>query len=207
MRNPGSKEKHATRFGSEEGLTLVEILVGATLAVMIILPLFTMYSASQATYDTGMDRVDIQQNARVALYRMSREIRMAGYESPDLANPACPRPKAATCIVPVQLVSSISIRGDFDGDGITEEVEYDLQNCVNEICDLARREREWDNTASTWGAWFPYEIVANNLEGLTFSYLPAIDPTTVRIQVDVRDTNSRPNVAFTVVSDIQLRNL
>lgn len=207
MRDSATREQEPKRRRCERGFTLVELLIAGTLMVIIIMPLFTMYTASQATYDTGMDRADIQQNARIALYRMSREVRMAGYEFPTLANPACPRPKTAACIVPTQQVSRMGIRADVDEDNVTEEVEYDLQNCVNQICDLARRERDWDDTTLTWGAWSAYGIVANNVDGLTFSYLPAINPTTVRIQVDVRETNSGPNVAFTVVSDMELRNI
>ncbi len=97
--------------------------------------------------------------------------------------------------------------GDMDGDDTTEEVEYELQNCVNGICNLVRRERDWNSGASTWAAWSAYEVIASNVEGLTFTYLPALNPTRVRAQVDLRETAGVQTVTFTVVSDIQLRNL
>ncbi|MGH7371039.1 MAG: PilW family protein, partial [Candidatus Methylomirabilales bacterium] len=155
----------------------------------------------------GVDRAEIQQNARVALQSMTREIRMAGYESPGLANPACPSPKAAACVLPTQLASKIGLRGDVDGDGMTEEVEYELQNCVNQICNLVRRERDWNDATSTWGAWSAYETIAGNIEGLTVTYLPALTPSRLRVQVNVREPNAGPDVAYMVVSDMVLRNL
>jgi competence protein ComGC len=193
--------------GSERGYTLVEILVASTLAIIVLMPVYTIFATSHTTYNTGVDRADIQQNARVALYRMSRDARMAGYESPGLVIPACPRPKTAACVLPTQQASRMGIRADVDADDITEEVEYDLQNCVNQICDLARREREWDSATSSWGPWSTYEIIANKVSSLTFSYLPAANPTTLRIQVDLQDTSTGPNVDFMVVSDMELRNL
>lgn len=181
--------------------------MSSVLVVIIFIPLYTLFMAGNRTFNTGVDRAEIQQNARVALQSMSREIRMAGYESPGLANPACPSPKAAACVLSTQVASRIGLRGDVDGDGITEEVEYELRNCANLICELARRERDWDGATSTWGAWSAYETIAGNIEGLTFTYLPALTPSRVRVQVNVREPNTASDVAYMVVSDMVLRNL
>lgn len=196
-----------TWFDCERGFTLAEVLVTSTLMVVVLVPIYTMFIASHGTYNKGLDRAEIQQNARIALQWMTREIRMAGYESPNLANPACPAPKATACVLPTQQAAKIGLRADVDGDDVTEEVEYEVQNCVNQICDLVRRERDWNDAASNWSAWSPYEIVAGNVERLTFTYLSAPNPTRVRVQVDVRETDSSPDVAYMVVSDTELRNL
>jgi hypothetical protein len=138
---------------------------------------------------------------------MTREMRMAGYESPALANPACPTPKTALCVLPTQQAARIGLRADVDGDDITEEVEYQLQNCANQICDLVRRTRDWNSATSTWGPWSAYEVVAGNVQGLAFTYLPALNPTRVRVQVNAREPDSGPDVAFMVLSEMELRNL
>ncbi len=201
------RKRVATWFDGERGFTLAEVLVTSTLMVVVLAPIYTLFIASHTTFNKGIDRADIQQNARVALHWMTREIRMAGYESPNLAAAACPAPKVTACVLPTQQASKIGLRADVDGDDVTEEVEYEVQNCVNQICDLVRRERDWDSATSNWGAWSPYEIVAGNVEGLTFTYFSAANPTRVRVQVDVRETNTSPDVAFMVVSDTELRNL
>ncbi|MFQ5847581.1 MAG: PilW family protein [Candidatus Methylomirabilales bacterium] len=201
------REGISTWFGCERGFTVAEVLVTSTLMAIVLVPIYTMFAASHTTYNKGVDKAEIQQDARIALHWMTREIRMAGYESPNLANPVCPTPKAAGCVLPTQQASKIGLRADVDGDDTTEEVEYELQNCVNQICDVVRRERDWDDATSTWGAWSAYDVIAGNVEGLTFTYLSAPNPTRVRVQVDVREVNAGPDVAYMVVSDTQLRNL
>jgi hypothetical protein len=206
------REQVSIRWRGEQGFTVAEVLMASVLVVIIFIPLYTLFMAGNRTFNTGVDRAEIQQNARVALQTMSQEIRMAGYEFPGLDNPpvsapACPSPKAAACVLPTRLASKIGLRADVDGNGTTEEVEYELRNCVNLICELARRERNWDSATSTWGAWSAYETVAGNIEGLTFTYLPALNPSRVRVQVNVREPNSAPDVAYMVVSDMVLRNL
>lgn len=201
------KKQVLTRHGSQQGFTLVEVIVASTIMVLVLLPIYTVFAAGHNTYNRGMGIAEIQQDARIALDWMTRETRMAGYESPTLANPACPTPKTAPCALPTQQAAKIGLRADVDGDDATEEVEYELQNCVNQICDLVRRERDWDSATSTWSAWSAYEVIAGNVEALTFTYLPAINPTRVRLQVDAREPNSGPDVAFMVVSEMELRNL
>jgi len=196
-----------TRLGCQRGFTLAEVLVTSVLMVLVLLPIYTVFAAGRNTYNRGMSKAEIQQDARLALDWMTRETRMAGYESPNLANPACPTPKTAPCALPTQQAAKIGLRGDVDGDDTTEEVEYELQNCVNLICDLVRRERNWDSATSTWGAWSAYEMIAGNVEALTFTYLPAVNPTRVRLQVDVREPNTGPDMTFAVVSEMELRNL
>jgi hypothetical protein len=196
-----------TRWRSEQGFTVAEVLLASVLVIIILIPLYGLFMTGHTTFNRGVDRAEIQQNARVALQWMTQEIRMAGYEFPGLANPACPSPKAAACVLPTQLASRIGLRGDVDGDGVTEWVEYELQNCVNLICQLVRRERDWDSATATWGAWSAFETIAGNIEGLTFMYLPALAPSRVRVQVNVREPNAGPDVAYMVVSDMVLRNL
>ena len=201
------REQVSTPWRGEQGFTVAEVLMASVLVVIIFIPVYGLFMAGHRTFNTGVDRAEIQQNARVALQSMSREIRMAGYEFPGLANPACPSPKAAACVLPTRLASKIGLRADVDGNGVTEWVEYELRNCVNQICELARRERDWDSAASTWGAWSAYETIAGNIEGLTFTYLPALTPSRVRVQVNVREPNAGPDVGYMVVSDMVLRNL
>lgn len=201
------KGRKPTHLGCTSGMTLVEVLVATLMMSMILAAVYTMFITSLTTYTKGVGKADIQQNARYALDQMLQEIRMAGYESPTLANPACPLPKTGACVFPVQNAAQINVRGDTDGDDITEEIEYLLQNCVNLICELAQRERDWDDTASAWGAWSPYQVTATNVKGLTITYLPPGNPTTVRVQLEVEDTPGSQTVAYTIGSDVEVRNL
>lgn len=62
---------------SQSGFTLIETMVSVALFVIIILMSTSVYSAMQVSYRSGADRAETTQNARVAIDRMSRELRQA----------------------------------------------------------------------------------------------------------------------------------
>jgi len=198
------RKQVTTCLSHDGGFTFIELLLTSTLVVIVLGSVYLIYTAGHTTSKVGLTKADLQQNARIALDQMTREIRMAGYESPNLSNKACAS-KTATCVLPAQDASHIHVRGDIDGDNTTEEVEYELRNCVSGICELARRERDWNSTTSDWGAWSAYQLIAENVWGMTFTYLPSGNPKSVRVRVEVR--NPAIGLAFTAVSDIRLRNL
>jgi hypothetical protein len=58
-----------------KGLTLIETIVALGVTMTIILAAYTGYSAHQKAYQEGLIYVELAQNGRIALDRMSREIR------------------------------------------------------------------------------------------------------------------------------------
>lgn len=66
-----------TRLCDERGFTLAELLVAIAVLGLIMGALFTFQYQSQASYLTGASRVEVQQNARLALDMMMSEIRPA----------------------------------------------------------------------------------------------------------------------------------
>ena len=69
------------------GFTLVEILISATIMAIVLLAIYLVQDASQLTAVRGQTQTNIQQNARVAVEEMAREIRMAGYGVPNVNCP------------------------------------------------------------------------------------------------------------------------
>lgn len=59
------------------GFSLIETLVSVSLFVVIMIIITNIYSSVQKNYLAGSDRAEVTQNARVALDRMSREVRQA----------------------------------------------------------------------------------------------------------------------------------
>jgi prepilin-type N-terminal cleavage/methylation domain-containing protein len=70
-----------TRSG-ERGFSLIELMFALVALSVIALAGFTVISTSQRAAVTNDQTVQIQQNARIALDFVSRDIRMAGYGSP-----------------------------------------------------------------------------------------------------------------------------
>ena len=67
------------RLKRSKGLTLIELLVAMAISGILIAALYRTFIGQHRTYTVQEEVVDMQQNARVAINRMMREIRMAGF--------------------------------------------------------------------------------------------------------------------------------
>jgi len=63
------------------GVTLIELLIALVISAVLIAGIYRAFIHQQKTYATQEQVTDMQQNARVAINRMMREIRMAGFGS------------------------------------------------------------------------------------------------------------------------------
>ena len=62
-----------------QGLTLIELMVALAISAILLLGVATIYSASKRSYEVNDQFAMLQENARYALHRLTKEIRMAGY--------------------------------------------------------------------------------------------------------------------------------
>jgi prepilin-type N-terminal cleavage/methylation domain-containing protein len=62
-----------------KGLTLIELLIAMAISAILIAAIYRTFIGQQKAYTVQEQVVDMQQNARVAINRMMREIRMAGF--------------------------------------------------------------------------------------------------------------------------------
>ncbi len=65
------------RLRAEDGFSLAEALVAATLTVTVLFALYALFDITVRAYDSGGARIEAIQNARVGLERMQRELRAA----------------------------------------------------------------------------------------------------------------------------------
>jgi len=91
----------------ETGFTLVEVLVAAAMMFAVLFALYAVFDVSVRAFGYGGDRVEAVANARLAMDRMTREIRAAypydrttdpprGYLFLDPLNPTQPAVPTAT---------------------------------------------------------------------------------------------------------------
>jgi prepilin-type N-terminal cleavage/methylation domain-containing protein len=66
-----------------KGFTLIELLVGVVLSSLVVLALYTLLSAQNKVYVAQDDISEMQQNLRIAMERISRDLTMAGYGKPS----------------------------------------------------------------------------------------------------------------------------
>ncbi len=72
-------------FRKKNGLTLIELLIALVLSSILIAALYRIFISQQKIYSVQNQVVDMQQNVRIAIGQMTREIRMAGYGGNFLA--------------------------------------------------------------------------------------------------------------------------
>jgi hypothetical protein len=64
------------------GVSLLEVLIGLLLASIVTVALYELFVSQQRTYSLQDDVSEMQQNLRVAIERMSRDLTMAGFGKP-----------------------------------------------------------------------------------------------------------------------------
>ena len=143
-----------------EGVTLVELLVALALSGILMAALYRVFIGGQRIYTVQEQVVDMQQNARAAIDRMTREIRMSGYRRDILVSQGNIS-GFTQVITPADNVNNIGSNDDRITIIIADKaITYRLQwnNTDLETPVLVRDE----NGAS--------EVLADNIETLQFTY-------------------------------------
>jgi len=194
----------------QRGFTLAEFLVAIALVGLTMTGLLAIIMTGNQTYSTGSNQIEAQQAARVALDRMVREIRGAGYN-----------PKGAVCEPPLTncpivgdpvpgtlTATTLVVQNDTNANGTfaaTERILYTLNGN-----NLQRRDYAVDATPQT---------IVGGIEALTFTYLDENDAVTalaenirsVQISLTTRPENQPATwqagrVSVTMSDKIRLRN-
>lgn len=125
-----SRLQHAirARLRADQGFTLVELLVGIVITSILTSVVFTAVMASTRAAQSGQTVNDLNEEARLALNRMSRELREAKSVT-AVTNPAVPNTATAD---PADTVAqnptgdvSITFEVDFNGNGVIEPTATD----------------------------------------------------------------------------------
>ncbi len=168
------RRDHRINGQGEAGFSLVEALIAVAISSVVLLGLYLIYDINQATFIRGEQQTDLQQNARIGMDRLVRELRLAGYDpqSPTIIPTPC------TTAIQSATATSISFIADIDSDGTTEKVEYTHDPACNPDCAAdppkIRRE-EWPSLAGTncttnWSAGGGAQPFAERVTALTFAF-------------------------------------
>lgn len=71
----------------QRGLTLVELMVALVISLVLMIGVVTVFQANKTTFRTQEVLAQIQENGRIALALMTRDIRDAGYVGCDTVQP------------------------------------------------------------------------------------------------------------------------
>ncbi|MFQ5656487.1 MAG: PilW family protein [Candidatus Methylomirabilales bacterium] len=219
-------------MSTNKGFTILEALIFSAIFGIVVTAIYMMYSTSHTTFTRGQNRIDLQQNGRVAMEVMAREIRTSGYDPSNPPNGVIPglATNPQNCVTPggpgpygpyaVQIACDNYIRfiADVDGNGTTDQVTYRLQGTQ-----VLRDFSSWN------GATFPppaSSILADFVGAVAFEYwdggngqlfapLSAADLSNLRritIQLTTQTDETLHGTAtqqasFPLSMDVRLRNL
>ncbi len=146
-----------TLRNNKRGFTLVELLIAMAISTVVMTAIYSAYQSQLKSHITQQKVVEMQQNARAAMFVMEREIKMSGYD-PDRSQDTAITVADNNTIT--FTISAISDGIDNDGDGDIDTADSDggeVQTITYSIGgpDLQRN-----------GA-----LVAENIEVLDFVYL------------------------------------
>lgn len=223
-------------MNNERGFTLAEMLVVCSIVGLVMASLLGLVMSGQQAYWFGTTQVDAQQAARVAVERMVREIRDAGYEPmgpvtdpgqcPDTTKyPLYPGGEACYKFVPITSASATALSLQYNWNGsdcaapcspiITNAMVTDPKLCVTTACrgELVTYSLAGGNLTRQESVVDSTPlIIASGITALTFTYRDAngnvtASPDLIRI-VDISLTaQTATQGAYVTMTDrVRLRN-
>ena len=168
----------------EAGFSLVEMMIVIAILGVVMAAMYSMFTHQQKSYSVQDNVAMMQQNVRVGLDYLVKDIRMAGYipedipfdsSDPPIPTPQTPAPSSDVVGQPFtdgvsesieQATSTtVTFQADVDNDAVTETVQYTLNGT-----DLTMEVWQWNPGTSTWNPSSGPQIIAEDIESLAFTY-------------------------------------
>jgi prepilin-type N-terminal cleavage/methylation domain-containing protein len=117
-----------------KGFTLVELLIVTALMGLVAMAIFTLYRTTSRTAATSDEVIEVQQNLRIAMDQITRDLRMAGFMTPPL-NDAFLQADATSLTLVTATATGRAAR--IDQDLVTDgSAELDFTVALEEMVDL-----------------------------------------------------------------------
>lgn len=169
---------------NNKGFTLIELMIAIVTSSLLVTAVYATHTTQQRTYHVQEQVAEMQQNLRAALFFITSEIRMAGYDPEGSDNFGITSALAGRLEFTVDLDEDGTLDGarsketidigftnavssvhrDVDGNGIPDLVNNGIPNAVN-------ISKQTDNAGG-------YKSFAENIQALEFLYLDSTGAVT-----------------------------
>jgi type IV pilus assembly protein PilW len=145
------------------GFTLLELVIAMAIGLIVLAAMYGLFTTQQKQLGTQEQIIEMQQNARMAMDMMSREIRMAGYD-PSGALTKCTGAKpgtlsGSTCMGIFYAGASVI---QFNMNTLGETITYGLYTPSGDSVQCLGRKTAADSD---------YQTVVEDIQSLQFRYL------------------------------------
>jgi len=181
-------------FSRQDGFTLVELMVAMSIFLLILVGIFQVFDPSRNAYQVSERKLGVQQNARVAMDRMARQIRMTGYFPENIDND---NTNDLSNSVQVATESALAVAGDLDTTGASSIYTFCLDAAG------LRRVRGAIGAAASY-VCSNGELIAESVTALRFAYFdsannPIPNPPGATFNLDAQGLGGAP--AFVTVTE------
>lgn len=176
----------------QSGFTIVEVLVALSIFLLILMGIMQVFEPSNLAYQSSQRKLNVQQNGRVAMDIMVRQIRMAGY-FPENIDTNVANDQANS--VEVATNAAIAVAGDLDGTGASNTFFFCLDSGG------LRRVRGVRGAAGSYTC-SNGDVLAESVTSLGFAYYdannnPVPNPPASPYQLDAQGVGAAPSFAST----------
>jgi len=185
--------------GKEKGFTLIELLTVIFLSGVIMAAIYSLFISQNVAFSAQEQMTELNQNLRVSMDQMSREIRLAGYKTSTSTFNGIATAQPAT----------IRILADLNQDGDTVDDNEDITFSYD-----ANTMQIWRNS--------PGSPIADHITNLSFTYTLADGTTTSnpaslanirKVTISITARTAKPDQrtglyrTSALTSDVMARNL
>ena len=176
----------------QQGFTIVEVLVALSIFLLILMGIMQVFEPSNLAYQSSQRKLNVQQNGRVAMDVMVRQIRMAGY-FPENIDTNFANDQANS--IEIATDAALAVAGDLDGSGASNTFFFCLDSGG------LRRVRGARGTAGSYTC-STGDVLAESVTSVGFAYYdannnPVPDPPAGPYQLDSQAVGAAPSFANT----------
>lgn len=188
---------------NSKGFTLVELMIAVFLSAIAVIAIYRGYTSFSQTADAQEQIVELQQNLRIGMYRLEKDLRRAGMNEEDDETAGVTLAEASTIQFTMDLggtnrtipLEATDLGSNDEGDGLPTDIGEEIS--------YARRDPDGDgifglyrNDENLSPSGTGVEIITN-LDALNFVYLTESGTVTsslgsidsVQVSMVVRTTN------------------
>ena len=203
-----------------KGFTLIELMIAMAVGLVLLAAVYSVFLVQNKELRNQEQITEMQQNARMAMEMMSRDLMMAGYGPSTLTRctGTTPTTKPASspysCLgIGVANINFVSLSADLNGNGVLTDAG---ENLTYDRYESPTGSGNYALGRTSNGTKNP---VVDNVSALTFTYYKADGTVTddlslirnIKISITTRTANVDPSTGnyreFTLTSTVTPRNL